>query len=189
MSECSSITTTLGTTSPEGSIGRPNSGVEIAIVGADDRPVARGFVGELVVRSPGSMLGYIDDSSATAEVMRGGWFSTGDRARQDHDGYFHLTGRRGLLINVGGLKVAPEEVEAVLAQHPAVREVVVTATPDTLRGEVVRAIIVPGGATPTIQELHRFCRARLASHKVPRQIEFRQSLPRSALGKVLRHEM
>lgn len=97
--------------------------------------------------------------------------------------------RRALRINVGGLKVAPEEVEAVLAQHPAVREVVALAMPDAARGEVVRVVIVPEGAPPSVGALRRYCRERLAGYKVPRRWEFRNDLPRSPLGKVPRHDL
>lgn len=189
LSECTSITTTLGIVAPVGSIGLPNPGVTVRVVDEADQPLPPLTVGELVVRSPGMMLGYLDEPAATAAVLRDGWFRTGDRAWQGTDGQFHLAGRRGLLINVGGAKVAPEEVEAVLLTHPGVREAVVLALADPLRGEVVRAVIVPEGTPPAIQELRRFCRARLAGYKVPRLIEFRTALPRSALGKVLRHEL
>ncbi|MFN8513288.1 MAG: AMP-binding protein [Chloroflexia bacterium] len=151
--------------------------------------VPPGATGELLVRSPGLMLGYLGDPRATAEVLRDGWYHTGDLARRDEAGYYWLEGRRSLRISVGGYKVAPEEVESVLLQHPAVREAVVLAAPDRLRGEVVRAVIVPDGQPPTPSELRRFCAAHLARYKIPRRIEFRDDLPRSPLGKVLRNRL
>ena len=189
LSECTSITTTLGIAAPAGSIGLPNAGVAVRIVDDAGQPLPAAIVGELAVHSPGLMLRYLDDAATTAAVMRDGWLYTGDRAWRGADGYYYLAGRRGLLINVGGFKVAPEEVEAILLGHPRVREAVVLAQVDTVRGEVVRAIIVPDGEPPTVQELRLFCRKQLASYKVPRLIEFRSSLPRSALGKVLRHAL
>jgi len=122
-------------------------------------------------------------------VLRDGWYHTGDLARRDEAGWYWLEGRRASRINVGGYKVTPEEVEAVLQQHPGVREAVVVAMPERLRGESVRAIIVPEGAPPTPGELRDFCAARLARYKIPRRFEFRDDLPRSPLGKVLRSRL
>lgn len=171
---------------PEGSIGIPYPGVAVRIVDESGVDVPEGAVGELIVRSPGVMLGYLDDPEATAGALRDGWLWTGDLARRDADGFYFLIGRRALRINVGGFKVAPEEVEAVLEQHPAVREAVVLAMADRARGEVVRAVLVARGAQPTVGELRRWCRERLAGYKVPRAWEFREELPRSPFGKVLR---
>jgi acyl-coenzyme A synthetase/AMP-(fatty) acid ligase len=180
---------TRPTGTPPGSIGRPIAGVEIRLVDGAGGDVPDGATGELIFRSPTVMLGYLGDAAATAEVVRDGWLYTGDLARRDADGFYFLEGRRTLQLNVGGLKVAPEEVEAVLERHPGVREAAVVGQPDALRGEVVRAIVVPGMPVPTVAELQRFCRANLAAHKVPRRIEFRDSLPRSPIGKVLRHRL
>jgi acyl-CoA synthetase (AMP-forming)/AMP-acid ligase II len=151
--------------------------------------VPEGETGELLIRSPGLTLGYLHNPGATADALRDGWLWTGDLARRDAEGFYYLEGRRALRINVGGLKVAPEEVEAVLAQHPAVREVVALAMPDAARGEVVRVVIVPEGPPPSVSTLRRYCRERLAGYKVPRRWEFRDELPRSSLGKVLRHNL
>ena len=132
------------------------------------------------------MRGYLDDAEATARVLTDGWLRTGDLAWRDAKGRFFLAGRAALRISVGGLKVSPEEVEAVLRQHPAVRDVVVLGAPDATRGEIVRAVIVPAVPPPRVAELRRFCRERLAGYKVPRRWEFRDDLPRSPLGKPLR---
>jgi acyl-CoA synthetase (AMP-forming)/AMP-acid ligase II len=174
---------------PGGSIGRPLPLVEARLIDEAGEPVPEGEIGEFIVRSPGLMLGYLDDPDATACVIRDGWLHTGDLAHRDADGCYFLVGRRALAINVGGYKVFPDEVEAALVGHPGVREVVVVGAPDAARGEVVRAIIVPGDPAPTVAELQRHCRDLLAVYKVPRQIEFRDSLPRSPLGKVLRHRL
>jgi long-chain acyl-CoA synthetase len=174
---------------PPGSIGRPYEGIEARLVDERGEDVPPGAAGELIIRSPGLMLGYLGQPEATAEVLRDGWYHTGDLARRDEAGCYWLEGRRALRINVGGYKVAPEEIEAVLLQHPAVREVVVVAAPDRLRGEVPRAVIVPEGQPPTPGELRRFCAAHLARYKIPRRIEFRDELPRSPLGKVLRNRL
>ncbi len=174
---------------PTGSIGIPHPGVDARIVDEDGMYVPEGAIGELLICSPGLTLGYLDDPVATARTLRDGWLWTGDLARRDADGLYYLEGRRGLRINVGGFKVSPEEVEAVLEQHPGVREAVVLAMPDAARGEAVRAVIVPEGTPPSAGELRRYCRERLAGYKVPRRFEFRDELPRSPLGKVLRHKL
>jgi acyl-CoA synthetase (AMP-forming)/AMP-acid ligase II len=174
---------------PDGSIGRPFPLVEARLLDERGEQVAEGEVGELVVRSPGLMLGYLDDPEATARAIRGGWLHTGDLAYRNADGFYFLVGRRSLAINVGGHKVFPDEVEAALLAHPGVREAVVLAAPDAARGEVIRALVVPGVPAPTVAELQRHCRELLANFKVPRLIEFRESLPRSPLGKVLRHRL
>ncbi|MHB8647775.1 MAG: class I adenylate-forming enzyme family protein [Thermomicrobiales bacterium] len=171
---------------PPGTIGRPYPGVAARIVDEDGQDVPDGATGELVIRSPGMMSGYLADPAATARTLRDGWLWTGDLARRDAEGFYYLEGRRALRINVGGFKVAPEEVEAVLMQHPGVREAVALAMPDAKRGEVGRAVIVPRGDPPPVRELRRHCRERLAGYKVPRHWEFRDALPRSPLGKVLR---
>jgi long-chain acyl-CoA synthetase len=174
---------------PDGSIGTPYAGVESRIVDEAGMDVPDGAVGELVVRSPGVMPGYYGDPDASARVLRDGWLWTGDLAQRDTAGFLFLEGRRALRINVGGFKVAPEEVEGVLAAHPHVREVAVVAQLDAARGEVVRAIIVPDSAPSTVGELRHYCQERLAGYKVPRQWEFRDALPHSPLGKILRQHL
>ncbi len=171
---------------PEGSIGTPHPGVEVRLLDEDGRDASEGAVGELIARTPGMVRGYLDDPLATARAFPDGWFRTGDLARRDADGFYYLTGRTTLRINVGGYKVSPEEVEMVLEQHPAVREAVVFAKTDAARGEMVWAVVVPRGEPPTAAELRRFCRARLTGYKVPRGFEFHEELPRSLLGKVVR---
>jgi len=161
--------------------------VDVRIVDDDGRDVPDGKAGELLVRSPDLMTGYVGDPKATAAVFRDGWLRMGDLARRDAEGFYYLAGRRNLRINVGGFMVSPEEVEAVLLRHPGVREGVVLGATDVTRGEVVRAVIVPAEPSPSVAALRAHCRTYLAAYKVPRQWEFRAALPRSPLGKVLRH--
>ncbi|MHB8645787.1 MAG: class I adenylate-forming enzyme family protein [Thermomicrobiales bacterium] len=180
----------LGTPSggaPTGSIGLPYQGVTARVVDTRGVDVPDGTTGELILQTPACMVGYAGDPDATARTLRDGWLWTGDLVRRDAHGFLFYEGREALRINVGGFKVSPDEVEAVLLAHPQIREAVVVAMPDVARGEVVRAIIVPGESRPTAGELRRYCRARLAGYKVPRRFEFRDALPRSSLGKVLRH--
>ena len=174
---------------PPGSIGKPYAGVTARIVDDAGVDLPDGAIGELLIRTPGLSLGYLDDPEADARSFNDGWLHTSDLARRDAAGFYYLSGRSALRINIGGLMVSPEEVEAVLEQHPAVREVVVLSAADEARGEVIRAVIVPHGARPAIGELQRFCREQLAGYKIPRHREFRDTLPRSALGKVLRHAL
>ncbi len=175
---------------PVGSIGTPYADVAARLVDDAGRDVPDGDVGELIVRTPALMRGYLGDPEATARALRDGWLHTGDLARRDAGGCYYLEGRQSLRINVGGFKVAPEEIEAVLEQHPGVREAAALAYPDARRGAVVRAVIVPEGEPPSVAALHHFCRERLAPYKIPRRWEFRAALlPRSSLGKVLRQDL
>ena len=175
--------------SPPGSIGKPYPGIVARIVDDAGADLPDGAIGELLIRTPGMSLGYLDDPAAGARSFEAGWLHTGDLARRDAAGFYYLSGRSALRLNIGGHMVSPEEIEAILEQHPAVREVVVLGVADEARGEVARAVIVPHDAPPAIGELQRFCREQMAGYKVPRQWEFRATLPRSGLGKVLRHAL
>lgn len=172
---------------PAGSVGRLVPWAEVRLVDEYGRDVPDGEVGQLLVAGPDLMTGYVGDPEATAVALRDGWLHTGDLARRDTEGFYYLAGRQTLQINVSGFKVSPEEVEEVLLRHPSVREVVVWGVMDAARGEVVRAAIVPEEPPPTVTALRAHCRTHLAGFKVPRQWEFREELPRSPLGKVLRH--
>jgi len=172
-----------------GSIGTPFPDVEAKIVDHEtfaEKP--QGEAGELWVRGPQVMPGYWGRPDETAKtIMPDGWLRTGDIARVDEDGYCYIVDRLKDMINVGGLKVIPREVEEVLFQHPAVQEAVVIPAADRVLGEVVKAFVVlkPGAAADGA-ELIRWCAGQLAPFKVPRQVEFRAELPKTAVGKVLR---
>ncbi len=143
--------------------------------------------GELSVRGPQVMLGYFGHPEETAMVLKDGWFRTGDVARIDADGYAYILDRKKDMINVGGMKVYPREVEELLFQHPAVQDVAVVGVPDAVHGEVVKAFVVKKpGATVTAEELIEFVRGRIAHFKAPRSVEFLDQLPRSGVQKVLR---
>ncbi len=174
---------------PQGSIGVPVCGVSARIIDEQGHDLPPGATGELLIQTPNAMLGYLNNPKATAATIRDGWLHTGDFARRDAEGFYYIEGRRALRINVGGFKVNPEEVEAVLLDHPGVREVAVTALADSARGEVVQAFVVPNDVELTVGALQQFCRPRLARYKIPRLITFRDALPRSPLGKVLRHKL
>jgi long-chain acyl-CoA synthetase len=171
-----------------GSIGLPLPDIEAAIVDQ-----ATGEVGEIVVKGPNIMQGYWKHDEETKAIFRDGWMRTGDLGKMDADGYFYVVERAKDVINASGFKVYPREVEEVLFHHPAVAEAGVTAVPDVYRGETVAAFVVlkPGiePSEETKQELIRYCKQALAAYKVPRRVEFRQSLPKSLIGKVIRREL
>jgi long-chain acyl-CoA synthetase len=175
-----------------GSIGLPIPGTDARIVdidtGAREMPV--GETGELVIRGPQVMKGYWNKPKETAAVLRHGWLYTGDIARRDEDGYFYIVDRKKDLIIAGGFNIYPREVEEVLFEHPQIKEAVVIGMPDPYRGETVKAFVVLKDAgSAGAEEIIAWCRERLASYKVPRQVEFRDSLPKSGVGKYLRREL
>lgn len=173
-----------------GSIGKAVPKVELKLVDNRGQEVPVGEMGEIVARGPCVMKGYFNDPEATAEVIKNGWFHTGDLGRQDPDGYLYHVGRKKELIIVGGLNVHPVEVESVLLQNPKVAEAAVVGIPDRKRGEAIKAVIVVKGTEKlTKKELLGFCREKLANFKVPQIIEFRTSLPKTATGKVIKEEL
>jgi long-chain acyl-CoA synthetase len=176
----------------EGSIGLPIPSTEQRVIDLDDptRSLAAGETGELAVRGPQVMLGYYGRPEETSAVLRDGWLLTGDIARVDAEGYAYIVDRRKDMIDVGGLKVYPREVEEALLEHPAVAEAAAFGAADPALGEVVRAaVVLRTGVAPTEAELIAFVRSQIAHYKAPRSIEFRDSLPRSHILKVLRREL
>ncbi len=172
-----------------GSIGLPLPDTEAKIVDAETgrREVRVGEVGELVVRGPQVMRGYWRRDTETQQVLKAGWLLTGDLARMDPTGFFTIEGRKKEMIKAGGENVYPREVEEVLLRHPQVEDAVVVGIPQDLRGELLKAYVVlkPGEAA-TAADILAHCRKDLAKFKVPKQIEFRPSLPKTLVGKVLR---
>jgi long-chain acyl-CoA synthetase len=175
--------------SAEGSIGLPLPDVEAKIVdlktGTKDLPV--GEVGELVLRSPNVMKEYWNMPQETAIALREGWLYTGDIAKMDEDGYFYIVDRKKDMIIASGFNIYPREVEEVLYEHPQVAEAAVAGIPDPKRGETVKAwIVLKPGQTATVDEIRDFCRDKLAKYKIPNHVEFRDELPTTMVGKVLR---
>ena len=176
----------------EGSIGLPLPDVESKIVdletGAKDLPV--GEVGELVIWSPNVMKEYWNMPEETAIALREGWLYTGDIALMDKKGYFYIVDRKKDMIIASGLNIYPREVEDVLHEHPQIMEAAVAGIPDPKRGEIVKAwVVLEPGATATAEEIRDFCRDKLAKYKIPYYIEFRDSLPKTMVGKVLRRSL
>jgi acyl-CoA synthetase (AMP-forming)/AMP-acid ligase II len=165
------------------SVGRPMVGVRVTIAGPDVGAVPPGEEGEVVVESGAVAGGYVLGAPPGPSPLREGSFWTGDVGRMDADGFLTVLGRRDVLINVGGLKVSPAEVAATLEAHPAVREAGVIGVPDGQGDEVPYAVVALSRSTDEA-ELLSFCRAALAEYKVPRRIEIRDELPKSATGKV-----
>src|SRR6266487_1347947 len=177
-----------------GTIGLPLANIDAAILDqktGEMLPV--GEIGELVVKGPNIMKGYWKHAEATQASFSQGWLLTGDLAKMDADGYFSIVDRAKDMIDASGFKVFPREVEEVLFNHPAVQEASVVGVPDAYRGETVAAFIVlkPGfEASEKMREaIWAYCKQNLAPYKVPTIVEFRESLPKSLLGKVLRREL
>ena len=173
-----------------GSIGVPVWGVQMALVDDEGTPVPEGEVGEIAIRGHNVMKGYYGKPEATSQVMREGWFRTGDIARRDTDGYYYIVDRAKDMIIRGGFNVYPREVEEVLMTHPAVSLAAVVGVKDEQYGEEVKAYVIKApGATETEEDLVEWSREQMAAHKYPRLVEFRDSLPMNATGKILKREL
>jgi acyl-CoA synthetase (AMP-forming)/AMP-acid ligase II len=170
-----------------GSIGRPSPVAEVGIMAPTGELLPNGETGEIVVRGPLVMNGYLDRPDMTTEAIIDGWLHTGDLGIVDDRGYVYIRGRLRELINTGGFKVFPGDVEAALARHPAVAECSVFGVPDEKWGEAVHAAIrLLDGVTASAAELIAFVKAELGSVKAPKAIHFVAELPRNAAGKVSR---
>ncbi|HZS11646.1 MAG TPA: long-chain fatty acid--CoA ligase, partial [Nitrospirales bacterium] len=171
------------------SIGLPLADTDARIVDLEtgERELPIGEIGELIVRGPQVMQGYLNRDEETKQVLRHGWLHTGDMARMDADGYFYIEDRKKDMIKSGGENVYPREVEEVLYRHAKVKEAVVAGIPLGIRGELIKAyVVLKDGERATSAELLEHCRQSLAKFKVPRKIEFRTELPKTLVGKVLR---
>jgi len=178
-----------------GSMGLPIADTEARIMdletGTREMPV--GEIGEIVIRGPQVMKGYWNKPQESALVLRNGWLHTGDMAKKDADGYFYIVDRKKDMIIAGGYNIYPREVEEVLFECPKIKEAAVIGVPDPYRGETVKAFVVlrngVAATRKTTEEIIAFCRERMASYKVPRLVVFRDSLPKSGVGKYLRREL
>jgi long-chain acyl-CoA synthetase len=176
-----------------GSIGIPIRDVEFRLADGDGRLVTEPMKpGEILIKGPNVMKGYYRREEATAEVLREGWFATGDVAYRDADGYYFMVDRKKDMIIRGGYNVYPREIEEVLYAHPAVAEAAVIGVADERYGEEVKAVLAlrpsaAGSLTP--EEVVGYCRSKLAAYKVPRIVEIRDTLPKTATGKILKREL
>jgi acyl-CoA synthetase (AMP-forming)/AMP-acid ligase II len=172
------------------SAGVARTGIDVRIVDPEDHEVTRGQLGEVVVRGGTVMSGYWRQPEATAETLRNGWLHTGDVGYMDTGGYVFILDRQKDMVISGGANIYPREIEEVIQQHPAVKEVAVFGVPDELWGESVKAIVaLRDGCTTTEQDIVTECIAHLASYKKPRSVEFVPDLPKNANGKILKREL
>ncbi len=173
-----------------GSIGTPIEGVEMMLVDDADNEVPVGGVGEIVIRGPNVMKGYWGRQDATTEVIRDGWFHSGDMARKDEDGYYFIVDRKKDMIIRGGFNVYPREIEEVLYEHPDVLEAAVIGVHDDDYGEeVAAAVVLKPGATATPDELREYVKSQVAAYKYPRRIWLVDELPKGPTGKILKREI
>jgi long-chain acyl-CoA synthetase len=175
-----------------GSIGMPMPDVNARVVSLDDEVTVlpSGEIGELVIQGPQVFKGYHEMPSETKNALRDGWLYTGDIARMDEDGYFYIVDRKKEVIKPGGFQVWPREVEEVISDHPKVLEVGVAGIPDPKRGETVKAwVVLKEGQTATEEDIREFCKDKMAAYKVPTLVDFRDELPKTTVGKILRREL
>lgn len=173
-----------------GSVGIPVWGVDVRVVDEQGEDVATDELGEIVIRGHNVMKGYYKREDATAEAFRNGWFYTGDIGRKDADGYIYIADRVKDMIIRGGFNVYPREIEEVMMTHPAISLVSVIGIPHDSHGEEVKAfVILHEGQSISDSELVAWCKENMAAYKYPRHIEFRDSLPMTATGKVLKREL
>lgn len=174
-----------------GSVGLPVWGVEIRVVDEDDEDVPQGELGEIVIRGHNVMKGYHNRPEANEKAFRNGWFHTGDIGRMDEDGYIYIVDRVKDMIIRGGFNVYPREVEEVLMEHPAVSLAAVVGVPNDQYGEEIKAFIVPQEEADAVgeDELRAWAKENMADYKYPRLIEFRDTLPMNATGKILKREL
>jgi fatty-acyl-CoA synthase len=173
-----------------GSVGKPIFHSEIRLVDVDGKNVRVGETGELIIKGPHVCVGYWNNPAATAEVLRDGWFHTGDMARMDEEGYFYIVGRFKDMLISGGENVYAAEVEAVFREHTCVADAALIGQPDEKWGEVGLMIVAcKPNQTVEAEELLKFCSGRLAKYKIPKRVKFVESLPYSPYGKVMKAEL
>ena len=172
-----------------GSIGMPLPSTEMRIVDEAGNPLSIGDVGEIQIKGPQVMKGYHNRPDATAEVLKDGWMSTGDIGIMDEDGYFKIVDRKKDMILVSGFNVYPNEIEDVLAMHPKVMESAAVGVKDAKSGELVKVFVVKKDPSLTEEELIEHCRINLTPYKIPKFIVFKDDLPKTNVGKILRREL
>ena len=191
LTECSPLVSVnpYDITCHTGSIGLPVPSTDVRIVDDEDNDVAPGEPGELCIRGPQVMVGYWQRPDATEEVLKNGWLHTGDVVTVDGEGFIRIVDRKKDMILVSGFNVYPNEIEDVLMQHPKVREAAAIGVPSDLSGEAVKVCIVKKDPSLTKEEVLDHCRRQLTGYKVPKIIEFRDELPKTNVGKILRREL
>jgi acyl-CoA synthetase (AMP-forming)/AMP-acid ligase II len=173
-----------------GSVGLPFFHTRVKLVQDNGLSVPVGTVGEVIIRAGHVMKGYWNQPEPTANALRDGWLYTGDLARQDEDGYFYIVDRKKELVISGGENIAPAEVESVIMEHPAVTDVAVIGFPDRVWGELVKAVVVKKPQYDlTAQEIKDWCRGKIGSYKIPREVVFADAMPRTLTGKMEKRKL
>jgi len=168
----------------------PDTEVRIMDLETGEKELPTGEHGEIAIKGPQIMMGYYKKEEATAEVLKEGWFYSGDIGCFDEDGYLSITDRKKDMIIAGGYNIYPVEVDGVLFSHPKILEACTIGVKDDYRGETVKAFVVlKKGESLTEQKVIDFCRQNLAAYKIPRTVEFIDELPKSAVGKILRRKL
>jgi len=173
----------------KGAIGLPVPSTDIMLIDDNGNEVAAGESGELWVKGPQVMKGYYNRPEASEEILKDGWLATGDIARYDEEGYFYIVDRKKDMILVSGFNVFPNEIEEVAAMHDAVLEVAAIGVPHDVSGEVVKLFIVRKDDSLTAEAVISHCRTHLTGYKVPKHVEFKEELPKTNVGKILRREL
>ena len=191
LTECAPVVTTnpYDIEHYTGSIGIPVPSTDIQIVDEEGNEVPLGEPGEMWVKGPQVMVGYLGRPDATAEAIKDGWFATGDMAVADEDGFFRIVDRKKDMILVSGFNVYPNEIEEVIASHPKVLEVAAIGVPHNASGEAVKVVLVKKDESLTEKEVIQYCRENLTAYKVPKLVEFRSELPKTNVGKILRRAL
>ncbi|MDZ5472640.1 long-chain fatty acid--CoA ligase [Bacillus sp. 31A1R] len=171
-------------------IGFPSTDYKVVDLATGTQEVPVGELGEVIIKGPQVMKGYWNMPEETANTLRDGWLFTGDIARVDEDGYLYIVDRKKDMIIASGFNIYPRDIEEVIYEHPSVQEAVVIGVPDPYRGETVKAFIVlKAGKDATEDEIKEFCRNQMAAYKVPTIVEFRNELPKTSVGKILRRAL
>ena len=169
--------------------GKPMRGIDLQIWGDDNQPLPTGETGEIMVRSRMTAR-YWQNPEANAALYTGAWLHTGDLGRLDADGYLYFVDRKKDLIKTGGENVYPQEVEAVLNQHPSIADLTVIGMPDPTWGQAVTAVIVPkAGCDVSLEDVKAFCQGKIAGYKIPKAIELVDKIPKNETGKVIKREL
>jgi long-chain acyl-CoA synthetase len=189
LTELEAVSVSMGDNRKLGAVGKPIC--EIKIIDDNGKEVPQGEVGEAIFKTPWVMKGYYKAPDLTAQVLKDGWFHTGDLVRMDEDGYIEYIEKKSfLIVTSAGVKISPMEVEDVILRHPSIAEVAFAGVEDKLKGQIPTAFIVlKEGQSATKEEIDDFCRQNLADFKLPRQIEFVNSIPKTGSGKVDRRRL
>jgi len=191
LTECSPVVSVnpFNSTQYKGSIGLPLPSTDVKLIDDDGNELGFGESGELFVKGPQVMVGYLNREEATVEALKDGWLATGDIAKMDEDGFLYIVDRKKDMILVSGFNVFPNEIEEVAAMHEGILEAAAIGVPSKSSGEVVKLFVVKKDSKLTKEEVMKHCKSLLTGYKVPKTVEFRKELPKSNVGKILRKDL